>query len=227
MEVRKMEIKPEYTDRLRELLKIHETEIDRMSEAELDEAEHRVSDRIVHLIQSAKPARVIPFQRKTFPVRAGATVFLAAAATMLFMQMNLIRHSPNEMVSKGTTEVSSLDCETKLLQVESPTPEKTDFGYILSARHESYLKFTCDKSVFVYLAVQQNENLQLLNKNLSLSDPDRLLEENQQLLDFTALAKTHPSVFIIASEKSLGPTDLLSADRKDLWIEEMRLHLQN
>jgi hypothetical protein len=227
MELRKIEIKPEYRDRLWELLKIHEKEIDQMSEAELDQAEHRLSGRIVHLIQGVKPTRVILFKRKTFPVRAGATVFLAAAAAMLFMQMNLIRHSPNEMVSKGMTAVSALDCETKLLQVERPAPEKTDSGYILSVHHASYLKFTCDRSVFVYLAVQQNENLQLLKKNLSLSDPDHLLEENQQLLDFTGLAKTHPSVFIIASEKSLGPTDLLSADRKDLWIEEMQLHLQN
>jgi hypothetical protein len=142
MEVRKIQIKPEDETRLRELLKIHEADIDQLSDDELDAAEAQASQKLQKLLQKQSQPQPTPsVLRFRQPLKTGTMAILAAAAVMLFMQRNQSVNDVPSMVSKGTEPVAAVSCDSSVFEVENKTNQTTDH----------YLKLYCGQPVYVHL----------------------------------------------------------------------------
>lgn len=214
MEVRKIQITPEDETRLRELLKIHEADIDKLSDDELDAAEAQTSQKIQRLLKKQSQPQPSPsVLRFRQPLRTGTMAFLAAAAVMLFMQRNQSVNDVPSMVTKGTEPVAAVACDSTVFEVENKANQTTD----------RYLKLYCGQPVYVHLGYIQGETLHLEMSNLSVSTQENVVMKGSQPLKFTTLDPKESSLMLLVTEKPLNKMDLSPADRSGLWIEELSL----
>lgn len=215
MELRAIDIKPEHEQRLRELLKIQEAAVDALSDDELDRAEQDLSQRILHLVPNPHTIKITRAKSKSWlglPAKTSAAAFLAAAAAMLFVQMNSSHDPMPKFVSKGTQPSVTIDCEAHLVE--------------LSADVGSYLKMSCRQQVFVHIGIKQGETLHLLQRNLTISASEGVVQSSAGLLNFRTLPLKHQSLFIVASEQSLESDDLSETEWANLWTESLQADLQ-
>ncbi|HET9240537.1 MAG TPA: hypothetical protein VFO10_24955 [Oligoflexus sp.] len=214
MEVRKIQITPEDETRLRELLKIHEADIDRLSDDELDAAEAQTSQSLQRLLQKQSQAQPAPsVLRFRQPLKTGTMAFLAAAAVMLFMQRNQNVTDVQSMVTKGTEPVAAVACDSSVFEVENKVNKTSDH----------YLKLYCGQPVYVHLGYVQGETLHLEMSNLSVSAQENVVMKGSQPLKFTPVAPQESHLMLLVTEKPLNTMDLSPADRSGLWIEELSL----
>jgi hypothetical protein len=214
MEVRKIQITPEDETRLRELLKIHEADIDKLSDDELDAAEAQTSQKIQRFLKKQSQPQPSPsVLRFRQPLKTGTMAFLAAAAVMLFMQRNQTVNDVPSMVTKGTEPVAAVACDSSVFEVENKANQTTD----------RYLKLYCGQSVYVHLGYVQGEMLHLEMSNLSVSTQENVVMKGSQPLKFTTLDPKESSLMLLVTEKPLNKMDLSPADRSGLWIEELSL----
>lgn len=229
MEVRKFKIGPEDEARLRELLKVHEADIDRLSDEELDAAEEQTSQRLKRLLQKqSNPNQNKSLLRFRLPLKTGTMAFLAAAAVMLFMQMEVNENIPNasQVVSKGTSPVSDVSCESSIVESDGATPDYDNGHYVIHKDKNSYLKLHCSQTVYVHVGYVQGEILHLELSNLEISTAEKLVMNGHQRLDFTALAQQKSDLMVLVTEQPLEKLDLTPADRAGLWFEEIPLVIQ-
>ena len=214
MEVRKIQITPEDETRLRELLKIHEADIDKLSDDELDAAEAQTSQKLQRLLKNqSQPEPTPSVLRFRQPLKTGTMAFLAAAAVMLFMQRNQTPTDIPSMVTKGTEPLAAVACDSSVFEVENRANQSTDH----------YLKLYCGQPVYVHLGYVQGEMLHLEMSNLSVSAQENVVMKGSQPLKFTALAPKDNHLMLLVTEKPLSTMDLSPADRSGLWIEELSL----
>jgi hypothetical protein len=214
MEVRKIQITPEDETRLRELLKIHEADIDKLSDDELDAAEVQTSQKIQRLLKKQSQPQPSPsVLRFRQPLKTGTMAFLAAAAVMLFMQRNQSVNDVPSMVTKGTEPVAAVACDSSVFEVENKANQTTD----------RYLKLYCGQPVYVHLGYLQGETLHLEMSNLSVSTQENVVMKGSQPLKFTTLDPKESSLMLLVTEKPLNKMDLSPADTSGLWIEELSL----
>ncbi len=215
MELRAIDIKPEHEQRLRELLKIQEKAIDALSDAELDRAEQDLSQRILRLVPSTHPIKITRTRSKKWlglPAKTSAAAFLTAAAAMLYVQMNSGHDSIPNFVSKGTAPSVTIDCRAQLIELEA------DLG--------SYLKMSCRQQVFVHIGIKQGHTLHILQRNLTISADQGVVQNTAGLFNFRTLPLQSQSLFIIASEQSLASDDLSETEWAKLWTESLQIDLQ-
>lgn len=214
MEVRKIQVTPEDETRLRELIKIHEADIDRLSDDELDAAEAQTSQKLQRLLQKQSQPQPAPsVLRFRQPLKTGTMAFLAAAAVMLFMQRNQTAPDISSMVTKGTEPVAAVACDSSVFEVENKVNKTTD----------RYLKLYCGQPVYVHLGYVQGETLHLEMSNLSVSAQENVVMKGSERLKFTTLAPQENHLMLLVTEKPLNTMDLSPADRSGLWIEELSL----
>jgi hypothetical protein len=196
------------------LLKIHEADIDKLSDDELDAAEAQTSQKIQRLLKKQSQPQPSPsVLRFRQPLRTGTMAFLAAAAVMLFMQRNQSVNDVPSMVTKGTEPVAAVACDSTVFEVENKANQTTD----------RYLKLYCGQPVYVHLGYIQGETLHLEMSNLSVSTQENVVMKGSQPLKFTTLDPKESSLMLLVTEKPLNKMDLSPADRSGLWIEELSL----
>jgi hypothetical protein len=214
MEVRKIQITPENQTRLRELLRFHEADIDKLSDDELDAAEAQTSQRLQSLLQKqSQPSPTPSVLRFRQPLKTGTMAFLAAAALMLFMQKNHDVTDVSPVVTKGAEPLAAVACDSSVFEVENKANKTT----------EHYLKLYCGQPVYVHLGYIQGEMLHLEMSNLSVSAQENVVMKGSQRLKFTTLAPKVTGLMLLVTEKPLNTMDLSPADRSGIWIEELAL----
>lgn len=214
MEVRKIQITPEDEARLRELLKIHEADIDKLSDDELDAAEAQTSQKLQRLLRKQSQPQPTPsVLRFRQPLKTGTMAFLAAAAVMLFMQKNQNVDDVSTMVTKGIEPLAAVACDSSVFEVENKANKTADH----------YLKLYCGQPVYVHLGYIQGEMLHLEMSNLSISAQENVVMKGGQPLKFKTLAPQEGGLMLLVTEKPLNTMDLAPADRSGLWIEELAL----
>jgi len=214
MEVREIQLTPEDETRLRELLKIHEAYIDKLSDDQLDAAEARTSHKLQRLLHKQNQSQ----QKKSVPrfsqrLKTGTMAFLAAAAVILLMQRNQTITDISTGVTKGIEPAAAIACDSSAFEVENKTNNTTEY----------YLKLYCGQPVYVHLGYIQGEILHLEMSNLSVSIQQNVVMKGSQPLKFTTLAPNESGLVLLVTEQPLNKVDLSPADRKGLWSEELSL----
>jgi hypothetical protein len=226
MEVRKIKILPEDEHRLRELLKIHETDIERLSDEELTAVEDQMSLRLRDLLHKhQKSPHNQPVLRLRRPLKAGAVAFLAAAAVLLFMQMQFQESIPHvsELVTKGNEPATRISCDSTVVESDGTSPDIQDGQYLIPSGKSSYVKLHCGQPVYVHVGYLRADMLHLELSNLAVSMKDKVVMQGIDRVDFTALAKQNSGLVVLVTDKPLDKLDLTPKDRAGLWFEELPL----
>ncbi|MDQ3233297.1 MAG: hypothetical protein M3Q07_15885 [Pseudobdellovibrionaceae bacterium] len=229
MEVRKIKIGPEDESRLRELLRIHEAAVDRLTDEQLDEAEQRTSEQIQNFLQNhgaSQPTKsVLRFRR---PLKSGAMAFLAAAAAVLFVQMNISEQNPYEpqIVSKGTVQGPALSCESSVVESDGTTPQYDRTHYLVKANKKSYLKLHCGQPVFVHVGYMKGSSFFLEVRNLTVSTTESVVMRGKNRVDVTALARKKSGLMVLVTEKPISKVELSDADRQGFWMDDLPLAIK-
>lgn len=219
MEIRKFKIVSEDEARLRELMRIQEAEIDRLTDEELEAAERQNSEQIFRLLGKNK---VVRFRA---PVKSSAVAFLAAAAALLFVnvqQQNQV--PPSQVVSKGTVEALPFACEPTIV-TDSGSASIKDGAYPVKAGTTTYLKLShcSEKPVFVHIGYLQGEMLHLSYSNLSIANSENLVMQGQIRLNVMEEWQKHPGLIVVVTDQALNGSDLSPKDRAGLWLDEIPL----
>jgi hypothetical protein len=228
MEVRKIKIGPEDEARLRELLRIHEAEIDSLSDDQLEVAEDQTSERLKTLLNKPIHSNPISLPRSRSPWKAGTVAFLAAAAAVLFVQSRMsdeALHQP-QLVSKGITKASRIDCESSIVESDGTTPDHVGDHYLVKADKSSYLKLRCGQPVYVHLGFMKGELLHLELSNLSVSVSEKVVMNGIDRVDFTSLTRARKGLTVLVTDRPLDKQDLNPAERSVFWVEEVPLKIK-
>ncbi|WP_141731445.1 hypothetical protein [Oligoflexus tunisiensis] len=230
MEVRKIRIGPEDEARLRELLRIHEAEIDSLSDEQLDVAEDQTSERLVRLLnkQGNSNTKSISIPRSRSPWKAGTVAFLAAAAAVLFVQSRMSENESYQpqLVTKGITKASRLACESSIVESDGTTPDFAGAHYLVKADKSSYLKLHCGQPVYVHVGFMKGELLHLEMSNLSVSVSEKVVMNGIDRVDFTSLVRARNGLAVLVTDRPLNKQDLNAAERSGYWLEEVPLKIK-
>ncbi len=225
MEIRKLQIKPEDETRLRELLKIHEADIDSLSDEELDAAEEQTERRLRSLLKKHSQAHpdksVLRFRT---PLKTGTMAFLAAAAVILLVQTQKNETVPNfqNMITKGNSKVTDIYCDISVVG-EAVTSNSNQTQYEVAADQQSHLKMYCSDPVFVHVGFLEQGVLHLEMSNLEISTNQIVVMQGKQLVNLTELAAQKSGLRVLVTKEQLTKKDLTEADRQGLWSEEVSL----
>lgn len=229
MQVRTITMGPEDQLRLRELLKIHEAEIDSMTDDELDVLEQATSDRLQRLLETHdNPQPLSNVRPLRIPMKTGTVAFLAAAAALVFVHMqfrNPIAFEP-EMVSKGLEPASAVSCESSIVESDGTTPAFDQNVYTVPAGKSSYLKLHCGRPVYVHIGVMKGDSLHLELQNLSVSPAEKVVMRGLDRVDFTALVARQANTVVLVTEKPISVSELGAKDRNGFWMEDVPLKIQ-
>lgn len=225
MEIRKIQIKPEDESRLRELLKIHEADIDSLSDEELDAAEEQTERRLrILLKKQSNPLPDKSVLRFRTPLKTGTMAFLAAAAVVLFVQVQKNESAPNfaNMITKGNSEITDIYCDVSVVG-EAVTRDAQQTQYEVASGQESHLKMYCSDPVYVHVGFVEQGILHLELSNLEISTDQIVVMQSKQLVNLTELAAQKSGLRVVVTKEQLTKKDLSEADRQGLWSEEVPL----
>jgi hypothetical protein len=229
MEIRKMQIRPEDECRLRELLKIHEAAIDSLSDEELDAVEEQTSQRLQKLLKKpGNPTQNNPVLQGRFPLKTGTMAFLAAAAVMLFVQMqgNETMPNPSNMITKGNSTSTQISCSVFIVDRHGAAPAYIDGLFVVQGDQESRLKIFCGEAMFVHVGYAQGEMLHLVESNLKIPAAETILMLEGKPMNLTPLAAKKSGLTVLVTEQELDKKDLTPADLAGLWFEEISLSVK-
>jgi hypothetical protein len=230
MEVRKIQIRPEDEARLRELLKIHETDIDSLSDDELDAAEEKASQKIQKLLKIPSHSNNNhnkSVQRFHFPLKTGTMAILAAAAVVLLVQTQKNETVPNfsHMTTKGNSEVTEFFCDFSVVgEAVTSDPDQTHFE--VASGHDSFLKMFCSDPVFVHVGFVEQGMLHLELSNLDIFNDQNLAMQGKALVSLTKYAAQKSGLKVLVTTEPLEKMDLSEADRQGLWLKDVPLSVK-
>lgn len=186
-------------DRLRELLREAEAEVDSLEEAGLEAAERQMSTRLKGLIDPPAQAPTLIFDRRSSRrsrFYAGGFVLLAAAVTLIMVQPTRDGLDEGVYVASKGGELSTVPCQAEWIQSDRSTPAVEAGSKTLAASEvliqpqlATYLKLYCPlPAAFVHISYQKGEERVWLAKNGQVSAKESWIQAADsgagELLDF-------------------------------------------
>ncbi|MCX6129950.1 MAG: hypothetical protein NTX25_12925, partial [Proteobacteria bacterium] len=234
MKLRRISLRPEHYNRLKELSKAYEAECDNLDEARLSQNEEFLSKRVQKLGQSDSLMNSTPlkiYKRMKYPWTYPASVLCAAAAALFFIQFSRSADEVPELVNKGFVASAGIMCDGSLVQLRQLDQALDGTSLKIVATQESYLKISCEAGSFVHLAWVSSQGLDFIVKNQALQEHSEFLRNQDHILNLTALAKKQNTFLLIVSKQLINADELTwtgdelkwKSGQSPLWFEKISI----
>lgn len=218
---------------LKALMLALESQVDAMSDAELEAAEKEVSQSVKRLLKHPSPAgKVLPLrtERKRSGYIAGGFAFLAAALCLFLIQPS----APVDealLISKGLQSEQNLPCELRWIQSDRSTPIQDNTGLQIRPSEATHVEVYCALPVFAHLAVKKDGEWTWLRTNQELGQGRGWLAQvgGASAIDLSpevgnevmVVVSRTPIDSLAVSFNDFGPVD--RASHTVLWFEALEL----